>query len=262
VSVNRQSFTQFCEDIGVPLRNSRWSWSAINPERRKAIFTIWDNEIFPDGRTYELWNGAADDQRTDNGAREIKRILIEAVAENYDCYGIRCFPQFPLTVPRKRVSYDENNLISLQVEKIDEKFVATFRGLVDSEIVRLGGSIPDAMLGSALDDLDDAPLGNASPPRVPYQGTFIVRDERVRKAVLKRAKGRCEHCGDLGFEKPDGSNYVETHHILSLAEQGPDTLDNVIALCPNHHREAHYGTGRLALEAAFLERLEELRATV
>ncbi|WP_407646473.1 HNH endonuclease [Henriciella aquimarina] len=40
---------------------------------------------------------------------------------------------------------------------------------------------------------------------------------------------------------PSGALYLETHHIQPLAEGGADTLTNVIALCPNDHRKAHYG---------------------
>ena len=37
---------------------------------------------------------------------------------------------------------------------------------------------------------------------------------------------------------------METHHIVPLSEGGSDGDDNVAALCPNHHREAHYGVDR------------------
>ena len=35
--------------------------------------------------------------------------------------------------------------------------------------------------------------------------------------------------------------FLEVHHVKSLSDGGEDTLDNVIALCPNCHREKHYG---------------------
>lgn len=55
---------------------------------------------------------------------------------------------------------------------------------------------------------------------------------------------------------PNGQNYLEAHHIIALADDGEDTLRNVIALCPTHHREAHYGVQAEELEAMFIERLE------
>lgn len=67
------------------------------------------------------------------------------------------------------------------------------------------------------------------------------RSASVRKHVLERARGRCEFCGAVGFKTLSGSIYLETHHIIPLSESGDDSTANVVALCPNHHREAHYG---------------------
>jgi 5-methylcytosine-specific restriction protein A len=43
---------------------------------------------------------------------------------------------------------------------------------------------------------------------------------------------------------PDGKVFLETHHVIPLSEGGGDTEGNVVALCPNHHREAHHGANR------------------
>ena len=72
-------------------------------------------------------------------------------------------------------------------------------------------------------------------------GEVWVRDQEVRRRVLLRAMGRCELCGEDGFLTHDGRVFLETHHIVPLSEGGPDSTTNVVALCPNHHREAHYG---------------------
>lgn len=71
--------------------------------------------------------------------------------------------------------------------------------------------------------------------------TQLQRSREVRGRVLSRAKGFCELCGQRGFLLRSGETYLETHHIVPLSENGPDSEANVIALCPNHHREAHYG---------------------
>lgn len=72
--------------------------------------------------------------------------------------------------------------------------------------------------------------------------------------ALLRANGACEHCGEAGFVLKDGSIYLETHHIVSLAAGGADLVNNVIALCPNHHREAHYGADAQHLLRKFKQR--------
>lgn len=52
--------------------------------------------------------------------------------------------------------------------------------------------------------------------------------------------------------------YIEAHHIIALSQQGEDTPQNVIALCPEHHREAHYGAEAEKLEQEFLDKLKAL----
>ena len=41
--------------------------------------------------------------------------------------------------------------------------------------------------------------------------------------------------------------FLETHHVIALSEGGPDVEWNVVAICPNDHRRAHYGEDRIAL---------------
>ena len=81
-------------------------------------------------------------------------------------------------------------------------------------------------------------------------GRAFSRSAEVRQRVLERASGKCEYCGTPGFQTPHGV-YLETHHIQPLAQGGSDRTENVIALCANHHREAHYGELRNDLAKAF-----------
>ena len=74
------------------------------------------------------------------------------------------------------------------------------------------------------------------------------RDARVRAVVILRAAGKCEYCGAEGFVDVSGSVYLVSHHIVHLAKDGKDKRTNVIALCPNHHRETHFGMNRDVLE--------------
>lgn len=117
---------------------------------------------------------------------------------------------------------------------------------------RLVGDYADPVY-SALDD-----LGAEDPARVLYAGYTYLRDPKVRAAVLVRAAGHCEYCGEQGFLKPDGSHYVETHHVIALANDGADKLTNVIALCPNDHRKAHFSHDRDSIEREMLLKLKLL----
>lgn len=127
------------------------------------------------------------------------------------------------------------------------------------ELAKKGNNVVVDKIEDAIDDLDDTDIGNTAPGRNKSIINLIVRDDNVRRRVIVRAKGRCEYCGELGFLRDDGSHFIEAHHIIFLARQGPDTLKNVIALCPNHHREAHFGKNRKRLEAELKTKLLNLR---
>jgi 5-methylcytosine-specific restriction protein A len=79
-------------------------------------------------------------------------------------------------------------------------------------------------------------------PATTHDATVTLRDRSpaVRDHVLRRAAGHCEWCGRAGFVTASGAIYLETHHITPLAKDGPDHSSNVIALCPEDHRRAHY----------------------
>ncbi len=106
---------------------------------------------------------------------------------------------------------------------------------------------------SAIDDIDAPGIGNDDPEyRRRMAGTYL-RDQKVRDAVLARAAGRCEFCSGEGFETRSGRRYLETHHVISLSEEGPDRTSNVIALCATDHRRAHFGTDWKELQERFIE---------
>jgi 5-methylcytosine-specific restriction endonuclease McrA len=93
-----------------------------------------------------------------------------------------------------------------------------------------------------------------------YTPATYLRDQKVRSAVLLRAAGRCEYCGEEGFLKEDDSRYLETHHVIALANDGADKLTNVIALCPNDHRKAHFSSKRGSIEQEMLVKLKTLNS--
>ena len=112
---------------------------------------------------------------------------------------------------------------------------------------------------NAIDDLEiDIDLGNDTPGRSRTERWTYARDPKVRVAALRRAKGHCELCGRPGFPTASGEPYLETHHVIFLAKEGKDMLTNVIALCPNDHREAHFGLRREEIEKEMMLKLKEI----
>lgn len=92
-----------------------------------------------------------------------------------------------------------------------------------------------------------------TPERHLVQNYAFKRSIGVRQRVLRRSSGLCEFCHSPGFHMPDGRIYIETHHITPLSEGGTDTVSNIVALCANHHREAHHGQRQEELRNRFRE---------
>lgn len=69
------------------------------------------------------------------------------------------------------------------------------------------------------------------------------RDPDVVAEALYRAEGFCEKCKEKApfIKRSNGEPYLEVHHIIPLSQGGLDSLENVISLCPNCHREIHFG---------------------
>jgi len=84
------------------------------------------------------------------------------------------------------------------------------------------------------------------PEKIFINTTGYKRNPYVIIEVLERADGICELCGkEAPFIRiKDGLPFLEVHHIEPLANNGKDTIENTVALCPNCHREAHYGINK------------------
>lgn len=94
-----------------------------------------------------------------------------------------------------------------------------------------------------------ARLKNAArfPIKIKVTTEAYIRNPDVVAEVLHRASGKCERCQEPApfKRKKDHSPYLEVHHAKRLSEGGEDTVDNALALCPNCHRNLHYGSTAL-----------------
>ena len=90
------------------------------------------------------------------------------------------------------------------------------------------------------------PKGTMRPRRVSVAGrTEFERCPQVRAWVLELAGGRCELCSEAApFVDEAGMPFLEVHHVLQLAHNGPDVVKNAVAVCPNCHRRLHHASDR------------------
>lgn len=81
------------------------------------------------------------------------------------------------------------------------------------------------------------------PTRVTVDTIVFKRNPDVVAEVLTNANGICGKCKQKApfIRNKDKTPYLEVHHKIQLSRGGDDTVANAIALCPNCHREIHYG---------------------
>jgi len=77
--------------------------------------------------------------------------------------------------------------------------------------------------------------GSANPARVTVTTQRVVRDTALARKVKKSYDHTCQVCS-LRIATSSGP-YAEAAHVrpLGAPHNGPDTADNILCLCPNHH---------------------------
>jgi 5-methylcytosine-specific restriction protein A len=115
---------------------------------------------------------------------------------------------------------------------------------------RLEEEFLGAISDSLKDDIDKIAKRLAEAQKKPEKLLLVSsgfrRNPDVVAFLLLRANGKCELCGlDAPFFKAkDDAPYLEVHHWITLSDDGEDTVENAVALCPNCHKEAHFGQNR------------------
>ena len=91
-------------------------------------------------------------------------------------------------------------------------------------------------------ELQKKAIQHSGPGMLRYQTktASFVRNRYVSEYAKRRAQGICQLCGEPApFVDRDGVPFLETHHIIWLADGGADSIKNTVALCPNCHRKMH-----------------------
>lgn len=83
-----------------------------------------------------------------------------------------------------------------------------------------------------------------NPELVEFKGKQYKRDNKsmVELKILRDFK--CQICG-FTIIKKDNSHYIEAAHITEKRYKGPETPDNILILCPNHHKEFDLGNKKI-----------------
>ena len=117
---------------------------------------------------------------------------------------------------------------------------------IDSHLAQETAALAIALARTHADRAARLATADPMPKTTTVTAIVYLRNQDVVATVLLRAGNTCEGCAMPApfLRLSNGLPYLEVHHKHRLADRGPDTVANAIALCPNCHREAHHGVER------------------
>lgn len=83
-------------------------------------------------------------------------------------------------------------------------------------------------------------LKPTDPELVTINSKSFKRDNRTIAQIKILRDFKCQICSTI-IKKKDGTFYIEAAHIQPKYRKGPETPDNILLLCPNHHKEFDLG---------------------
>lgn len=80
------------------------------------------------------------------------------------------------------------------------------------------------------------------PDKIEARVSRIIRNSKLAIELKEEYRHRCQICDERRRRDSD-SPYAEVHHIHPLGHEppGPDRIENMLVLCPNHHADFDYG---------------------
>lgn len=220
-------------------------------------------------------------------ANYMEMLAIEVAGDNYVKADFRRKLESQINRTRTSIEYRHQNISSV-LATLDMPYIRGYKPMKN-----VGTNVRDRLIqilkklghisADAVTDIDESPTtdldslentvqklrirgfksppkGQPNPLRTQCTSERIPRDPAVKAWVLETAKGDCEMCKLPGpFVTVDGENFLEVHHVRWLSQNGSDTITNAVALCPNCHREAHYGSDPKEFIRILLERVNRIK---
>lgn len=118
------------------------------------------------------------------------------------------------------------------------------KGASDTPIFDTVNDLENAGIDLSDDALKEelAKAGNLTPE----QETALVKRFRRCQKLARKVKdlygGKCQVCEFTFKKQASGKPYAEAAHLVALGDGGADSLQNLLCLCPNHHKMLDHGS--------------------
>lgn len=231
-----------------------YNWTFVEANK-VVVLNLWYSDMEErDGVVIDQWNAREIAKRgkgvTVTRAKAMDKAIQEAYRESLPirvvvCKGERRKGNDPNSTPSK---------VSFRLLDPEPWHVASY-DMATGDCTLMRGLVG---WSDGYRDQFDIPIPDDSQPeQQTKKSKCFIRRPEVRRYALIRAAGKCEYCGLNGFRMQNGKLYLETHHVIPLNEGGRDSTSNISALCPNHHREAHYGKKLKEISEHLLKKLAQ-----
>lgn len=130
----------------------------------------------------------------------------------------------------------------LHVPKGISSIPSYIRVTESNQLQQLSRSIKKVGKGKKVYVVTKSPTGQQEPKRSLVRNERIIRDTQVSVWVKYAHEFCCQICG-MTLQITSGQRYAEAHHIKPLGKDhnGPDVVENILCVCPNHHVLLDYG---------------------
>ena len=160
---------------------------------------------------------------------EIKEATLSGITKDYFDKLVDIF-EFITGVPYEE-SYPPDKSVTQQID-------------LEKEIQR---DLTDEKRKKLIEELKA--LTPSMPQQVVINGKIYDRDNKTIATLKVLRDFKCQICGNSILKK-NGERYIEAAHINRKSEKGPETPDNILILCPNHHKEFDLGDRNLINHSA------------
>lgn len=189
-----------------------------------------DDQDFGDEIIY-TGQGGRDDSGKQNADQTLTRgnlALAQSEINNLPVRVIRGFQKDNPLSPKNGYRYDGLYRVDSHWHEVGKSGFKIYR----YRLLKIADTIP-AILNTPPELA--APVGNQKPRRASGMIQRIVRDPKLGDWVKTLHDYKCQICGIQ--IRTSAGYYAEAAHIQAVGapHNGPDTVENLLCLCPNHH---------------------------